>query len=172
MVDSLTVRHSATVGPFGEIKTGTVAQIIIGEGLDNYVSPMMPDVKFFFGRDPYYFNHPKDKELKDREISIAEAKARLNLNRAEAVTKDYGTYTGIDMLGRSDKDTSFYRQSARALSEGGAIQASDASRYSPMMSAVAVAICIHGLGCLTGSSHLTHAAWSRMRHYEYTSNIL
>lgn len=156
--DHLTVRHSSRVDERGNHVSGTVAECILADGLDDYLSVLEPTFKLLYGKGPRYFNHPKNGELKDREISIAESSARISLNKAENICGAYGKTTGVDMLKAPNKDMLFYRYSASALEAGGGIQSSDASRYSPMMSNIAVALCLLALSVCPSSMHLRYAS--------------
>jgi len=158
LVDHLTVRHSARIDEFGQLHTGTVAEMILDTGVDDYLSLLQPTYRFYYGSAPIYWNHPKNGEGKDREISIADPDTRIMLNNAEFINGSYGRHTSVDMLKRPDKDAHFYKLSAKALLEGGAIQASDASRFSAMMSNIATGITNLALACQGGSAHLASSA--------------
>jgi len=155
LASHLTVRHSGRICRRGKLETGTVAEMILKDGVDEYLSTLEPAVRFYYGDRAYFLNHPKKGELKFREISITNPDSRIMLNDAEHICGEYGRYTSIDMLKRPDKDAYFYRLSAEAMTKGGVIQASDASRFAAMMSNIAVGITCFTLGALGGSSHLS-----------------
>jgi len=158
LVDHLTVRHSARIDERKKLESGTVAELILKQGVDDYLSTLKPSVRFYYGSVPYFFNHPKKNERKEREISITDPDSRIMLNDAEHICGEYGRNTSIDMLKRPDKDAHFYKISAEAVLKGGVIQASDASRFAAMMSNIAVSITILALGTLGGSAHLLSAS--------------
>jgi hypothetical protein len=158
ITDHLTVRHSMRMTKDGQLQSGTVAELILKQGVDDYLSQALPTCRFYYGPGSRYYNHPKKLELKNREISIADPDSRILLNNAELICGSYGRHTKVDMLKRADKDAHFYRIAERALLDGGAIQASDATRFSAMMSNIATSITILGLGCMGGSSHLLSAS--------------
>jgi hypothetical protein len=152
----LTVRHSARIKAGGEMEKGTVAEMMLGQGVDDFCSIISPTFRFLFINRPIFFNHPKKGEHKDREISITDPDSRIALNTAEMICGRYGINTGVDYLKRSRKDVSFYRYSSWVLRIGGSIQSSDASRYGPMMSNFAISNMLMLLG--TRSMHLRWAA--------------
>jgi len=158
MVSHLTVRHSARITRTGILETGTVAEMILKQGLDVYLSVLNPLARFFYSDRPYFMNHPKNGELKDREISITDPDSRIALNDAEHICGEYGRTTSIDMLKRRDKDAYFYAKSSEALLTGGVVQSSDASRFAAMMSNIAVAITCRILASWGGSAHLAYAS--------------
>jgi len=158
LVDHLTVRHSARISPSKKLETGTVAEMILANGVDDYLSILKPTFRFFYGVDPIYVNHPKLGEHKKREISMADPDSRIMLNNAELINGSYGRYTKPDMLKRPNKDAHFYKLSSEAMLKGGAIQASDASRFSAMMSNIATGITNLGLAAIGGSTHLYSSA--------------
>jgi hypothetical protein len=158
LVDHLTVRHSARLDHRSKLQTGTVAEMILSQGVDDYLSVLEPMSRFYYGNRPYFINHPKLGELKEREISITDPDSRIALNDAEHICGEYGRYTSVDMLKRPDKDAHFYKISSEAILKGGVIQASDASRFAAMMSNIAVSITCATLGNLGGSAHLKASA--------------
>jgi len=158
VTDHLTVRHSMRMTSNGILQTGTVAELIVKSGLDKFLSQAQPTYRFFYENVPLYFNHAKNGEDKNREISIADPDSRIMLNNAELINGSYGRHTKIDMLKRSDKDAYFYRVAEQAMLDGGAIQASDATRFSAMMSNIATGLTDLSLGCIGGSAHLLSSA--------------
>jgi len=162
LVDHLTVRHSARLNHRNKLETGTVAEMILNQGVD-YLSTLEPMCRFYYSQCPVFFNHPKLGELKNREISITDPDSRIALSDAEHICGEYGRYTSVDMLKRPDKDAHFYRISSEAILRGGVVQASDASRFAAMMSNVAVSITCTTLGAIGGSAHLKAAAAAYQR---------
>jgi hypothetical protein len=158
ITDHLTVRHSMRLAKGNVLQSGTVAELIVKSGLDSFLSQAEPTFRFFYRNRPKYFNHAKNGEDKNREISMADPDTRIMLNNAELINGSYGKHTKIDMLKRSDKDAYFYRIAEQAMIDGGAIQASDATRFSAMMSNIATGITNLGLGCMGGSAHLLSSA--------------
>lgn len=157
LVDHMTVRHSARIDSQGTMLRGTVAEMIIDQGFDDYVSKVDQTYRFLFVNRPIFMNHPKRGEHKDREISITDPDSRIMLSDAELMAGTYGATTGIDYLKISDKDARFYQKAERILERGGVAQSSDAKRYGPMMSNMAIAIMCLGLG-----ANSMHMKWSSL----------
>ena len=155
MVDHLTVRHSARIDSQGNIEKGTVAELMLRQGTDDYLSKTDQSFRFMFGSLPVFFNHPKKGEHKNREISITDPDSRIMLSDAELISGMYGASTGVDFLKVPTKDQKFYQKAERVLLRGGAIQSSDATRYGPMMSNYAISIMMLYLG-----SYSMHFKWS------------
>jgi hypothetical protein len=96
LVNHLTVRHSAQIDKNRVLQTGTVAEMILDRGVDKFLSILEPTFRFFYVNLPVYFNHNKDGELKDREISIADPDSRIMLNNAELINGEFGRMTNVD----------------------------------------------------------------------------
>lgn len=154
LVNHLTVRHSARVDSSGYMHRGTVAEMIIESGFDKYMSKVDQTYRFLFGHPPIFMNHPKKGEHKDREISITDPDSRIMLSDAEHIAGSYGATTGVDYLKVNDKDARFYQKAERILTRGGVAQSSDAKRYGPMMSNMAIAIM-----CLYMGAKSMHMKW-------------
>lgn len=154
MADHLTVRHSARIDHTNTLKKGTVAEMIIDNGLDIYLSTVTSTYRFLYVNIPVFFNHPKLKEHKNREISITDPDSRIALSDAEYICGTYGRRTGIDYLKDTSKNKKFYRRSATTMKKGGTIQSSDATRFGPMMSNMAIAIM-----CLYLGTRSIHMKW-------------
>jgi hypothetical protein len=164
LADHLTVRHSARLDKKGELKKGTVAEMIVDQGTDIFLSTVPAIYRFLFINRPTFFNHPKSGEHKEREISITDADSRIALSDAELICGSYGVTTGVDYLKDSGKNKKFYDRAQHVLTRGGGIQSSDASRYGPNMSNFAIAIMLVLLG--TASMHLKWSSivYARLAH--------
>jgi hypothetical protein len=156
MVDHMTVRHSARIDINGNLVKGTVAEMMLQTGSDNYLSTVNQTYRFLFINNPTFFNHPKSGEHKEREISITDPDSRICLTDAELICGKYGKTTGVDFLKDPAKNAKFYKTSSRVLKRGGGIQSSDATRYGPNMSNFAIAVMLLLLG--TYSMHLRWAS--------------
>jgi hypothetical protein len=155
ITDHLTVRHSARINQMNYIEKGTVAEMMLAQGMDDFLSTVDQTYRFIFVNRPTFFNHPKKGEHKAREISITDPDSRQCLSDAELICGMYGKTTGVDFLKDSSKNAKFYRDSARLMTRGGGIQSSDATRYGPSMSNFAIAIMLMYLG-----SYSMHLKWS------------
>lgn len=156
LCDHLTVRHSARIDENNVVHKGTVAEMMIEMGFDDFLSTISQCFRFLYGKRPVFFNHPKNGELKEREISITDPDSRVLLSDAELICGKYGVTTKIDFLKDPSKNAKFYKTSSRVMSKGGGIQSSDATRYGPYMSNFAIAVMLLYLG--TQSMHLRWAA--------------
>jgi len=154
-IDHLTVRHSARVDNSNFLHKGTVAEMMIDQGVDDYLSTVDQTYRYLYKRPPLFFNHPKSGEHKEREISITDPDSRICLTDAEYICGSYGSSTGIDFLKDASKNSKFYKQASRIMTKGGCIQSSDATRYGPSMSNFAISIMLLSLG-----SESMHLKWS------------
>jgi hypothetical protein len=154
MIDHLTVRHSARIDAAGNIKRGTVAEMMLDSGSDLFLSQIDQTYRFIYMQRPVFFNHPKSGEHKEREISITDPDSRIQLSDAELICGKYGKTTSVDFLKDATKNSKFYSVASNVLEAGGAIQSSDATRYGPNMSNMAIAIMLLYLG-----SQSTHLKW-------------
>lgn len=155
ITNHLTVRHSARLDVFGRLEKGTVAEMMLRQGIDNYLSTVPQTYRFLFKNRPFFFNHPKGGEHKPREISITDPDSRVCLSDAELICGLYGKTTGVDFLKDPTKNLKFFRNASRTLTRGGGIQSSDATRYGPCMSNFAIAIMLLLLG-----AYSTHLKWA------------
>lgn len=155
ITDHLTVRHSARIDGKGNLVKGTVAEMMLEAGADNFLSTTDQCYRFLYYKEPVFFNHPKSGEHKPREISITDPDSRIFLSDAERNCGLYGKTTAVDFLKDPTKNAKFYRTASRVMTRGGGIQSSDATRYGPNMSNFAIAIMLLALGCLS-----MHLKWS------------
>jgi hypothetical protein len=155
ITDHFTVRHSTRINNKKELKKGTVAEMMIDQGVDNFLSTVDQTYRFLYINLPTFFNHPKKGEHKAREISITDPDSRQALSDAELICGMYGKTTGVDFLKDPAKNAKFYRTSSRLMMRGGGIQSSDATRYGPSMSNFAIAIMLLYLG-----SYSMHLRWA------------
>jgi hypothetical protein len=90
MIDHLTVRHSARIDAAGNIKRGTVAEMMLDSGSDLFLSQIDQTYRFIYMQRPVFFNHPKSGEHKEREISITDPDSRIQLSDAELICGNMG----------------------------------------------------------------------------------